>query len=85
MTLLEGTIEADEAYVGGQAKWKHKSKNQVRRHHRDPGPRGGDKTPVFEMAQRGENGRHGKVVALIVDRASVWVIRACLSLSALAR
>jgi transposase-like protein len=60
---LTGAIEADEAYIGGQGKWKHASK------------RGHDtafssKTPVFGMAQRGANGGKGKVVAQVVEAAS---------------
>jgi transposase len=61
--LLDGEVEMDEAWIGGQAKWKH------------VGKRGHDKafsakTPVFGMAQRGANGAKGKVVAQVVEAAS---------------
>src|SRR5438552_13640724 len=61
--LLGGQVEMDEAWIGGQAKWKH------------VGKRGHDKafsakTPVFGMAQRGQNGSKGKVVARVVEAAS---------------
>src|SRR5438093_13361721 len=71
-SLLSGTVEADEAFFGGQGKWKHESKKQAtRRHPTDPGPRGGaDKTAVFGMAQRGQNGSKGKVVDRMVSSAS---------------
>src|SRR5437667_12152518 len=53
--LLGGTVEMDEAFFGGQGRWKHKDKKHQGRHPKDPGPRGGDKTPVFGMTQRGSN------------------------------
>jgi len=61
--MLDGTIEADEAYIGGANRWKHAAK------------RGHDtafssKTPVFGMAQRGANGKSGKVVAKAIPAAS---------------
>jgi transposase len=61
---FEGTVEADEAWIGGIGKWKHADK------------RGHDqafssKTPVFGMAQRGQGGGHGKVVAQVVEAASI--------------
>jgi transposase-like protein len=43
---LTGTIEADEAYVAGRAKWKHASKKEDKR-----GPE--NKKMVFGMLQRG--------------------------------
>jgi transposase len=61
--LLGGNVEMDEAYVGGMNKWKHASK----RGHQTAFSA---KTPVFGMAQRGENGSHGKVIAKVVDAAS---------------
>jgi transposase len=75
--VLSGTVEADEAFMGGQAKWKHEAKKPKGRHPRDHGPRGGfDRTPVFGMAKRGTkdaDGKfvtHGKVRAVVVDSAS---------------
>ena len=38
--LLSGTVEADEAFFGGQGKWKHQSKKYVGRHPLDRGHRG---------------------------------------------
>src|SRR5215204_3990287 len=61
--LFDGTVEADEAYVGGAAKWRNKGipENKGR------GPV--DKTPVFGMAQRGKEGQSGTIVAKVVDDA----------------
>jgi transposase len=61
--LFDGTVEADEAYVGGAAKWRNKGipENKGR------GPV--DKTPVFGMAQRGKEGEYGRIVAKVVDDA----------------
>lgn len=69
--LLAGTVEMDEAYFGGDAKWKHQSKKPTKRHATDSGPRGGyDRTPVFGMAQRKASGNGGKVAAFVVESAS---------------
>lgn len=54
---LEGTVEIDETFVGGKAKFKHKKK----RIKYTPGRSWKDKTPVFGMLQRG-----GKVKAIVV-------------------
>jgi transposase len=62
--LLEGTVEADEAYVGGAAKWKHASK-------RGHAHAFSSKTPVFGMAQRGRDGKHGRVVAQVIEASSI--------------
>ncbi len=61
--LFGGTVEADEAYVGGAAKWRNKGipENKGR------GPV--DKTPVFGLAQRGEGEESGRIVAKVVDDA----------------
>jgi transposase len=62
---LVGTVEADEAYFGGKAKWKHEAKKQTAR------KRGGyDRPAVLGMAQRGSDGKKGKVVAMVVADAS---------------
>ncbi len=58
-----GTVEADEAYVGGAAKWRNKGIPE----HKGRGPV--DKTPVFGMAQRGKDGQSGHIVAKVVDDA----------------
>jgi transposase len=61
--LLGGTVEADEAYVGGAAKWRNKGipENKGR------GPV--DKTPVFGLAQRRKGEESGRIVAKVVDDA----------------
>lgn len=56
-----GTVEMDEAYIGGQAKWRNKGL-----------PVGGgrgpvNKTPVFGMAQRAGDGKPGKIAVKVVD------------------
>ncbi len=61
--LFDGTVEADEAYVGGAAKWRNKGIPE----HKGRGPV--DKTPVFGMAQRGKEGQSGQIVAKVVDDA----------------
>jgi len=62
---FSGTVEADEAYMGGRGYWKHGTDHKVGR------PRGGrNKTAVFGLAQRGSGGKSGKVKAVIVDSAS---------------
>jgi len=62
-SFLKGTVEMDEAYIGGQAKWR----NQGRPVGGGRGPV--NKTPVFGMAQRGKNGKPGKIVAKVVEDA----------------
>ncbi len=61
--LLGGTVEADEAYVGGAAKWRNKGIPEGK------GRGTVDKTPVLGMARRGENGKGGTIVAKKVDDA----------------
>lgn len=48
---LTGTIEADEAYVGGSEKWKHASKKKASGH-RAKGPHRDSKHMVLGMQQR---------------------------------
>jgi transposase len=57
---FEGTIEADEAFIGGAGKWKHANK-------RGHAYAFTSKTPVLGIAQRGQNGQHGRVVAQVVE------------------
>ena len=64
--LFGGTVEADEAYVGGAAKWRNRGipENKGR------GPV--DKTPVFGLAKRGEGekgNKGGQIVAKVFDEA----------------
>lgn len=64
-----GTVEVDEAYFGGNPKWKHASKkgNKV--------GRGTDRPPVFGMAKRAEEGEaHGRVYAKAVDTLNMATI-----------
>jgi transposase len=53
--FLAGTIEMDETLIGGKARNKHQKTAQWK-----------PKTTVVGMAQRGTDGKHGKVVAKIV-------------------
>jgi transposase len=60
-TWLGGTVEMDEAYFGGKDKWKHESKNA----HAGRGPV--SKTTVTGIAQRGTDGRPGKLAVKVAD------------------
>jgi transposase-like protein len=63
---LNGTVELDEVYLGGKAKWMHQDK----REQRITGRGSVDKTPVFGMARRGTKGqKDGKVMAKVVTDA----------------
>ncbi len=66
--LLGGTVEADEAYVGGAAKWRNKGIPE----HKGRGPV--DKTPVFGLAKRGKGDKGGTIVAKVVDDAGAKTI-----------
>src|SRR5438093_4617168 len=58
-TPFSGTVEADEAYIGGRSKWRHNSdwrKGFTGR----PGPRQG-MVGVMGIAERGTDGKHGRV------------------------
>ena len=59
--LLGGTVELDEAFIGGRAKWKTPRKPY------QGGQRDFPKTPIAGVAQRGANGRSGKVRATVVE------------------
>lgn len=54
---LSGTVEVDEAFIGGASRFKHKKKRIKYK----PGRMWNDKTPVLGMLQRG-----GKVRAVVV-------------------
>jgi transposase len=57
--FLQGTVEIDESYIEGKGKWR--------------GGRPGKespKTPVFGMAQRGEDGKPGKIAVKVVPDVS---------------
>jgi hypothetical protein len=64
--MFGGTVEFDEAFVGDSAQWRSPARSRAL---------GGSvsraystKTPVSGLAQRGQNGKHGKVRALVADR-----------------
>lgn len=59
---LSGTVEMDESYFGGKAKWQHESK----RAHVGTGPV--TKTPVIGMVQRGPDGT-GRVIVKVAESA----------------
>jgi transposase-like protein len=61
---LSGIVEADEAYIGGQAKWKSPYAPARKR------GRGTSKTGVLGMVERGSLGRPGRVVAKVVPDAA---------------
>ncbi|MFN2489334.1 MAG: IS1595 family transposase [Actinomycetota bacterium] len=61
--LFDGAVEIDEAYVGGQAKWRSAGRSRARG---VQAGRGTDKTPVLGMAQRSRQGQAGKVSAKVV-------------------
>ncbi|MCA1727162.1 MAG: IS1595 family transposase, partial [Actinobacteria bacterium] len=55
---FSGTVEIDEAYIGGVARWKKKGQ---------PVARGtADKTIVLGMAQRGSGSNHGRVKVSVI-------------------
>jgi transposase len=56
---LSGTVEVDEAYIGPKGKWKKGR----------PG-KDSTKTAVFGMAERGEDGKHGRVAVKVVPDTS---------------
>lgn len=63
---LNGTVEMDEVYIGGEAKWKNQGKPLGK------GRGTVDKTPIFGMAQRksDKKARDGKIVACVVPDAT---------------
>jgi len=64
--FYDGTVEVDEAYFGGQAKWRNRGVA------RNIGRGTANKTPVLGMAQRGKDGEHGRIIAKVVPDASEW-------------
>jgi transposase len=63
-TPLQGTVEVDEAYIGGSTKW-HKARQGFGR-----GSRG--KTPIQGMAQRGQRvkrGKTGRIAAMVTPNS----------------
>jgi transposase-like protein len=65
-TKMRGSVEADETFIGGAAKFMHKSKR--RRVIRGTG--GMDKTPVLGILERGRDGKSSRVRAMVVKNLS---------------
>jgi transposase len=61
--FLVGTVEMDEAYIGGKAKWRNKGLLEGK------GRGTVGKTPVFGMAQRADGAESGRIVVKKVDDA----------------
>ena len=68
---MKGSVEADETFIGGAAKFMHKSKR--RRVIRGTG--GMDKTPVLGLLERGQNGKPSRVRATVAKNLSQRGIR----------
>src|SRR2546430_12098190 len=65
-TKMRGSVEADETFIGGKAKFMHWSKrNRVIR-----GTGGMDKTPVLGLLERGRDGKPSRVRAVVVKNVS---------------
>jgi transposase-like protein len=64
--MLEGTIEADETYIGGKTSNKHKSKRDADNAN---GTGSINKTPVFGMVERG-----GNIVTKVIAKADQGTI-----------
>jgi len=68
---LRGAVEADEAFIGGAAKFMHKSKRA--RFIRGTG--GMNKTPVLGMLERGKGVKLSRVRAVVVKNLEQEVLR----------
>lgn len=64
---FDGTVEVDEVYMGGKAKWRSPARSRERG---VPGGGPGALTPVLGMAKRGTDGKSGQVSATIIPQAS---------------
>jgi hypothetical protein len=66
----DGTVEFDDAYIGGQARWRSPARSRAAGVMQ--GGHGGEtpKTPVAGAAQRGRKGRHGKVQAKVKETST---------------
>jgi transposase len=62
--MFAGTIEMDEAFMGGKAKWRSKSRNRKIGTHKD---RFAGKTQMLGMVERGQDGRSGRIRAKVID------------------
>lgn len=65
--MFEGTVEIDEAFIGGKAKWRSSQRNLARKVQTG---RGSGAQPVMGIAQRGENGARGKIAVKVVPDSS---------------
>src|SRR5437867_7272414 len=70
---MKGSVEADETFIGGKAKFMHWSKrNRVIR-----GTGGMYQTPVLGMMERGRDGKARRVRAVVVRSRSRRNLRRC--------
>src|SRR2546426_3265213 len=70
-TKMRGSVEADETFIGGKAKFMHWSKrNRVIR-----GTGGMDKTPVLGLLERGKDGKSSRVRATVAKNLTQRGIR----------
>jgi hypothetical protein len=74
--LFSGTVEVDEAYIGGRGIWRNQSqKTKAGLTTGRPPANDPFKTQVFGIVQRGSEGKHGKVMAKIVDMPTSEVLK----------
>lgn len=66
---FEGTVEIDEAYIGGQAKWRSASRSRARGITAQGSKAG--KTKVLGLAQRGNDEESGKVYVTVAEGTKV--------------
>jgi transposase-like protein len=64
---IGGTVEVDEMYWGGKAKWMHASKRPGR-------VAASGKQPILAMAQRAASGASGRVIAKMIPDATTGVL-----------
>jgi transposase-like protein len=63
---FEGDVEVDETYVGGLAKFMHRSRRKRMITGRGAGKDGGDKTAVLGMLERKKGGKASRVRAAVM-------------------
>jgi transposase len=63
---MDGTVEIDEAYVGGSARWRSAARSRERGVTRGGSPT--THTPVFGMVQRAQDGKSGHIRAEVKTR-----------------
>lgn len=59
-----GVVEMDETYHGGKAKWRSKARSRAIGVHKN---RFAGKTPVLGIVERGDEARHGRIRAKVID------------------